>query len=219
MRFTREAVTRLAALLLIGLLVNLAVTLACVLWSPANTHVTRFTSEWRSWPSWVPPDWPRWAQRDDDAAGINGCTADEWRGLGKDYLFRRVFRMRRSVLASEPEHDSYEAIQIRYGFPWRALRLDSGTHWHNQDAGVWVRPAGLLGGWLVSSKAGVLPLAPAWPGFAFNSLLFAAVLGAPLPAFRWIQRCRRLHRGLCPSCAYDLRALPPGPCPECGHAA
>mgnify|MGYP000989602022 CR=1 FL=1 len=36
-------------------------------------------------------------------------------------------------------------------------------------------------------------------------------------AFATLLKRRRSLRGLCPTCRYDLRGLPPGtPCPECG---
>ena len=53
--------------------------------------------------------------------------------------------------------------------------------------------------------------------------LLLILITAMLPA-RWLlglsrrRKDRRLARGQCPSCAYDLRATP-GRCPECGWAA
>jgi len=79
----------------------------------------------------------------------------------------------------------------------------------------------LLGG----SSYRLLPLRPIFPGFAINTVFYAAVcwllLAAPL-AFR---RARRRHRGWCVHCGYDLRgqqrtaenAAPSAACPECGR--
>ena len=53
--------------------------------------------------------------------------------------------------------------------------------------------------------------APYWP---------LAAAAAVLPLWRlarWGRRRRRLTRGLCPRCGYDLRASE-GACPECGYA-
>jgi hypothetical protein len=59
-----------------------------------------------------------------------------------------------------------------------------------------------------------VPLRPIWPGFAINTLFYAAILwllfAAPL-AFR---RRRRIKRGLCPACAYPVGAS--DLCTECG---
>jgi hypothetical protein len=65
-----------------------------------------------------------------------------------------------------------------------------------------------------------LPVNPLFPGFAADTALYAAawylLLFTPLPLYRAARRRSRLSRGLCPACAYDLNASPPGPCPECG---
>ena len=64
-----------------------------------------------------------------------------------------------------------------------------------------------------------LPLRLAWPGFAINTLLYAALLWLLFAAPFQLRRWRRMKRGLCPKCAYDLRGGSHQACPECGQAA
>ena len=71
-----------------------------------------------------------------------------------------------------------------------------------------------LGGWPEIRKA--LPLAPIWPGFAINTVFYAAILWlltlSPFTARRMIRR----KRGHCLKCGYDLRGDYSAGCPECG---
>ncbi|MEE9128701.1 MAG: hypothetical protein V3T84_01690 [Phycisphaerales bacterium] len=83
-------------------------------------------------------------------------------------------------------------------------------------------------GWLItvpwfSPDAGTrllaLPLAPIWPGFAINTIFYAAVIAilwlltfGPFTARRIIRR----RRGQCIKCGYDLRGAEHEVCPECG---
>jgi hypothetical protein len=66
-----------------------------------------------------------------------------------------------------------------------------------------------------------LPLRPIWPGFALNTVFYSFVLwlmfAAPLALRRW----RRIQRGLCVKCGYDLRKRPSDSlvCPECGSVS
>jgi hypothetical protein len=53
--------------------------------------------------------------------------------------------------------------------------------------------------------------APAWAVVAPLALLLARRVARPLRVMR------RRRRGLCPACAYDLRGLLVGRCPECGN--
>lgn len=65
-----------------------------------------------------------------------------------------------------------------------------------------------------------LPLGIIWPGFLINTLTYAAawflVLLAARRATRAILTRRRLHRGLCPACRYNLLGDFSTGCPECG---
>ena len=58
----------------------------------------------------------------------------------------------------------------------------------------------------------VLPLRPLWPGFAVNTLFYAALLWSPFVLRRFI----RVRRGLCPACAYPRGES--DVCSECGKA-
>lgn len=61
----------------------------------------------------------------------------------------------------------------------------------------------------------VLPFRPIWPGLIGNTFMFAAVwFGVMALMNRHVAR-RRIRRGLCARCAYELRGIE-GPCPECG---
>jgi len=79
------------------------------------------------------------------------------------------------------------------------------------------RPYPINGGneydWLAREQ---LPLLPIWPGFAINTIFYAAILWMLCLGFGAVRRRRRLKRGLCVKCAYDLRGTSSGVCPECG---
>ena len=71
-----------------------------------------------------------------------------------------------------------------------------------------------LGDMLYRAKA--LPRGLVWPGFAINTIFYAAILWlltfGPFIARRYI----RHKRGYCIMCGYDLRGTSGGGCPECG---
>ena len=61
-----------------------------------------------------------------------------------------------------------------------------------------------------------LPLRPIWPGFAINTVFYAAVLWGLFGAPFALHRRRRIKRGLCPACAYPVGTNEV--CTECGAA-
>lgn len=62
----------------------------------------------------------------------------------------------------------------------------------------------------------LLPLRPLWPGFAINTMLYAATLWLFWTAPFALRRRRRIKRHLCPACAYPVGDSPI--CTECGAA-
>jgi len=60
----------------------------------------------------------------------------------------------------------------------------------------------------------VLPLRPIWPGFAVNTVIYAALLWLLIPGPFVLRRVIRVRRGLCPACAYPRGES--DVCSECG---
>ncbi len=63
----------------------------------------------------------------------------------------------------------------------------------------------------------VLPLRPIWPGFAINTVFYAAILWLFMFGVFTTRRVIRRKRGHCIKCGYDLRGAEHEVCPECGH--
>ena len=64
-----------------------------------------------------------------------------------------------------------------------------------------------------------LPTRIIWLGFAINTAFYAAILWLFFAFPFTLRRWRRIKRGLCPACGYDLRGSTSQTCPECGKAA
>ncbi len=58
------------------------------------------------------------------------------------------------------------------------------------------------------------PLRPIWPGFAANTVFYAAILWLLIPGPFVLRRFVRQRRGLCPACAYPMGLS--STCTECG---
>jgi hypothetical protein len=72
----------------------------------------------------------------------------------------------------------------------------------------------------------VLPVEPIWPGFAINTVFYAAVLWVLIAGPGAVRRLVRRRRGRCTRCGYDLRGQVAASgfngkivCPECGTRA
>jgi len=80
------------------------------------------------------------------------------------------------------------------------------------------RTAGLLQTPFKDNTGDVIPVPchPIWPGFALNTLFYAAVLWTLFAGLFALRRVIRRRRGLCPACAYPIGSS--AVCTECGAA-
>ena len=106
--------------------------------------------------------------------------------------------------------DTYEAGWPSYGMAGRTLWEDGQGRYEF---------ALLLPSWIRDRTGRLLeflPLGPIWPGFAINTIFYAAIVwmlwSSPFAARRMI----RHKRGRCIKCGYDLRGDFSAGCPECG---
>ena len=188
---------RILVLLLLGAIVNVAVAWGCETWSlpsfAAKVVEDAEALEW--WKQSAPTTFPRVAGECREAASV-----------GVSYL---------TIDINFPAHASlFRSERLRSGWPLRCLERAVWTdyarreHWHEHA-------------WIVDVEWKphlILPLRPIWPGFAINTVFYAVILWLLFAAPFALRRRRRIKRGLCPKCAYDLRNRPPDSttCPECG---
>ena len=120
-----------------------------------------------------------------------------WSGRGA--VNQRLY-WRQSVASPGNPFTQQPVRRTRFGF-WSGAQSD---------------PAVSTLSWLSASPGSFVTgfvYAPVWP---------VAIACALLPAARataWVVRHRRVRRGLCPRCRYDLTGNVSGVCPECGRPA
>lgn len=71
--------------------------------------------------------------------------------------------------------------------------------------------------WERGSTVWVVPYAPIWPGLAGNTLIYTLPWMFLLSVPPLLRRRRRVRRGLCLGCGYDLKGGGAAVCPECGR--
>ncbi len=214
----RRLVT-LAIFLLLGAVLNVAVAWGCATWS-ALKLVSR---SWVGQPTEVDQRW--WQQVVPAGAAPRASAVWRSRSFGGDSL--KILGVR-SGEAGKVDL----ATLVRYGWPWRS---GAGERW---DLGTsWIAPPPMLGDkvttwrdadlqtsavsfdrptWLGGSSFRLLPLRPIWPGFAVNTIFYAAILWPLICGPFVLRRHLRRKRGLCVACGYDLRHAEHEVCPECG---
>jgi hypothetical protein len=117
-------------------------------------------------------------------------------------------------------------VFVRAGWPFEAFRgwswqlLDDlgGPNEHISHQAFAIVRVPLLRYGVSRTGHFLVPYYPLWPGFIANSLIYAALCWLVIAGLVSARAARRARRGLCTRCAYDLRGVTSGVCPECGQA-
>ena len=126
------------------------------------------------------------------------------------------------ILASEYDSQNLSATFDEHACGWplmavRGYRL--ATQQTSVPIGQALPPArDVLKYGLLEVNRDNLPFFPIWPGFAINTVFYAAVVWMLCAVPFGLRRRRRIKRGLCPKCAYPRGAGTNDVCTECGAA-
>ncbi len=198
----------------VALVVGVVVTYG-VAWGFALTSAWTCTQTFpETWPRQVPPRWanPLWAS---NCIGIGvRCEAGSTEtGFGT-------------------AHDGFYCC-VKSG--WPSLGLKSDLFWERRPGGKWqITQVDGNAGWKLASgikfpfALGVvdstpqgrercqIQLIPLWPGFVIDVMFYAGTWLTMLYVVGAVRRWRRVRRGQCGGCGYDVRGIAGGVCPECG---
>jgi len=205
----RRIIPRVLAFLLLGAIVNVAVAWGCVL--PLNP--ARYEGDWKL----VDLGSDRYV-RVDSRTRLGQAQIEREYGVG-------VLSHSPALLWPPP---SWPRLELRAGWPsfalactgfndYQIMTIDGMIGWEVAD-----RITQINGGIRVAGRSRaseptcvILPLTPIWPGFAINTLFYAAILWLMVAAPFALRRRRRVKRGLCPACAYPVGTS--DVCTECGR--
>jgi hypothetical protein len=206
----RIIIARLGVSLLLisgGAIVNVAVAWGCAIWTKLPTAWTSDTPRVFAWPAGVPSKWPERPTR---------C-------IQATHCFRT-----RTVLGADSDTRTRRGVRTHCddtGVPLRCLRSVELEGWYGDmshvtpaegifDGGL-KPPPSLFGSDIATRRR--LPLSPLWPGFAINTIFYAAILWLLWIALGRARRFIRVRRGRCPACGYQIAAGVGPVCSECGQ--
>ena len=196
----RRRISKLVVFLLLGAIVNIAVAWGCatILRPRPLTHDNSSRAE-------CIPLIANYFNMQPEGSYFAGH-------INRGVSYKRQFASRS---ASDP-WDYKLVVRIETGWPVRSLAGAYLSDRNDQASGSWYTTA-IKNPWITDNEQAFnfIPYRPIWPGFAVNTLLYAAILWVPFAPFALRQVLRR-RRGACLQCGYDLRHAEHEVCPECG---
>jgi hypothetical protein len=205
----RRRALQIIVLLLLGAIVNVAVAIGVSCFAPELVR-SQTTS---------PTDVERQAWRENAHEEIR----DFHLFSSTTYTIGTAYRKRELSAAKVDQNgfplmDRNEEMEawrwsIHAGFPCTSLH---GEFW------AWRQGRNSMSGWLPKGRIFLLnsytflPLNIRWPGFAINTIFYAAILWVLFAVPLALRRRRRLKRGQCPACAYPIGTSEV--CTECGKS-
>ena len=217
----RRRTIRIALLLLAGAAMNVAVAWGGMVTTVSRGQVTaRPATPGERWWVSVPTDWPATPRTVLEPDASADLVLQQMRSVASRLLFRASHASQR---AWDPHTGagasrSFHLSRLRCGSPMLSLQMRVG--W--VDSGVAARPIRLrqFDGAFHTPGFGryipplVLPVRPVWPGFAVNTLCYAALLGIVLAIPGMVRTAVRRRRGQCIHCGYPIGVSEV--CTECG---
>jgi hypothetical protein len=208
---------KLGLLLIAGAILNVAVAWGCVLALEANhrpRHGGGAIEEQREGEKvkWEFMYWDR------------GCVYIVW-WLSTTMPIERVPFQPRPIWSIPPEltpdqldeYHGWHFVELAAGWPALSMKSEGGCSGpFAYRKGSFVNVGIQVGEIIQWRRQTVLPLLPLWPGFAINTIFYAAILWVVFFVPGKLRRTLRRRRGLCPACAYQIGASPV--CTECGAA-
>jgi hypothetical protein len=201
MRPRKQLLLKLGVFLLLGAIVNGAISWGlwhrfcrmCIAGDVTLRHGTPDEEECKSWWSRHDPRVPHEQMRVAQATGAFGASL--------------VSMITKTQTTLEPDRVSRK----RNGFPTHSFE---GRTWGLRDG------SSIIEGMVTPTGQHPFPLIPLWPGFAINTIFYAAVLWLLWFAPGKIRRFIRIRGHRCPACGYQI--APGGGidpvCSECGAA-
>jgi hypothetical protein len=191
----KQLLLKLGVFLLLGAIVNVAVAWGCALGATlrfAGTQSSVVQTTLHVIPS--------------DSVSLNGgnISVSEWRGFG--YTHQRL------LVRPTPSKSSADQREIwRAGIPTLGL---VGVTTHGADAKGCLKYERAVHN-LLPYRA--IPYRPIWPGFAINTIFYAAMLWMLLFVPGKIRRFIRIRGHRCPACGYIIAPGVGNKCSECGN--
>lgn len=209
LRRKRRIARRVVLFLILGAIVNVGVAWWGAAMMPFRNHSNHRPTGAGPWPIDVPEDWP---------PSVDGI-ANDW-ALVTWIMVAGEERHSTGHNRSAPNHhvNVFEA-----GWPMRSLRTwtisappyeTSDDRDHKTRMGI---DAAEIVPFFQNRSRLPVPLQPIPLGFTLNTLFYASIFFFPSAGICKLKQHRRLRRGLCPHCAYDLAGITN--CPECGRSA